>query len=353
MRPCHLLVPGDWHAPTGGYRYDRRIAHGLVEAGWQMKMHALDAHFPFPDAMALADAQESVTALPDGAVVVADGLAFGAMPQIAQAHAQRLRWVVLVHHPLHLETGLADADRQRLFDSERRALATARRIVVTSAATAQALAAFDVPAPRVVVVEPGCDVVTPVEPDVHDGLNLLCVATLTLRKGHRLLLEALAGLRDRVWTLHCVGSLSRDPHTVAQVRDDIHRLQLADRVHLHGEVDDVALAQHYADADVFVLASHFEGYGMVFAEALAHGLPVLATRTGAAAQLVPPEAGVLVSPDDAAALRHALAGVMDDPVRRARMAQSARAAAQHLPTWRDACRRFAAVLDAVAAQSLR
>ena len=350
--PCRLLLPGDWHTPTGGYVYDRRIAAGLRELGWPVQVLALDASFPFPTAEALARAEAAVAALPDGTPVITDGLAFGAMPETAERHARRLRWVALVHHPLHLETGLAQAQRQALFASEARALAAARRVVVTSVATAGHLAALGVPPGRITVVEPGCDPAPLAAGSGEAGLNLLCVATLTPRKGHALLLDALAGLGDRAWTLHCVGSLSRDAATAAQVREAIGTLGLHGRVHLHGELDDAALARRYDEADAFVLASHFEGYGMVFAEALAHGLPVIGTRTGAAAQLVPPGAGVLVPPGDAAALRDALAALMDDPRRRAALAQGARAAREALPSWQAACARFAAVLDAVAAEAV-
>lgn len=351
-RSCHLLFPGDWHALTGGYGYDRRIVAGLRENGWQVEVLALDASFPRPTADAQAKAERAVAALPDGTLVIADGLAFGAMPEIAQRHARRLRWVALVHHPLHLETGLGDAQREALFASEGRALAAARRVVVTSAATAGHLAAFDVPPDRIAVVEPGCDPAPLAAGSGEGSLNLLCVATLTPRKGHTLLLAALAGLRDRVWTLHCVGSLARDAATAAQVREAIDTLGLRSRVHLHGELDAAALARRYDTADAFVLASHFEGYGMVFAEALAHGLPVIGTRTGAAAQLVPPEAGVLVPPGDASALRDALAALIDDPVHRAALVHGARAARAGLPSWPDACARFTAVLDSLAAEAL-
>lgn len=347
-RSSYLLLPGDWHTPTGGFRYDRRIAAGLRERGWQIEVLALDASFPFPTADALAQAERAVAALPDGTLVIADGLAFGAMPEIAQRQARRLRWVALVHHPLYLETGLGDAQREALFASERRTLAAARRVVVTSAATAGHLAAFGVLPDRIAVVEPGCDPAPQAPGSGEAGVNLLCVATLTPRKGHALLLDALAALRDRAWTLHCVGSLSRDAATAAQVREAIDTLGLRGRVHLHGELDDAELARRYDAADAFVLASHFEGYGMVFAEALAHGLPVIGTRTGAAAQLVPPEAGVLVPPGDAAALRAALAALIDDPRHRATLACGARAAREGLPSWPDACERFAAVLESAA-----
>ncbi len=350
---CRFVLPGDPDTPTGGYRYDRRIAAGLRAHGWRAEVLALDAGFPFPSDDALAQAQAAVAAIPDGAVVVADGLAFGAMPEIAQRHARRLRWVALVHHPLHLETGLAEARRQALFASEARALAAARRVVVTGAATAGHLAALGLPPGRIAVVEPGCDPAPPAAGSGEAGASLLCVATLTPRKGHLLLLDALAALRDRAWTLHCVGSLSRDGGTAAQVREAIGALGLQGRVHLHGELDDAALARRYAAADAFVLASHFEGYGMAVAEALAHGLPVIGTRTGAADRLVPPEAGVLVPPGDAAALRDALAAVIGDPRRHAALSRGAHAARLRLPSWPDACARFAAVLEAAGAEAPR
>lgn len=342
---CHFVLPGDWHTLTGGYGYDRRIAAGLHESGWQVQRVALDASFPFPTAHALAQAEAAIAALPDGTLTVADGLAFGAMPQVAERHARRLRWVALVHHPLCLETGLGDAQRQALFASEARALATARWVLVTSPATARHLAAFDVPADRIAVVEPGCDPAPPAAGSGGAAPNLLCVATLTPRKGHALLLDALAGLRDRAWTLHCAGSATRDAATAAQLRRAIDTLGLAGRVHLHGELDDAALARCWHAADVFVLPSLFEGYGMVISEALAHGLAVIATRTGAAVQLVPPEAGLLVPAGDVPALRAALAAWLDDTPRRERWAQGARAAAARLPSWPQAVERFAAALQ--------
>ena len=117
-RSCHFVIPGDWRTPTGGYRYDRRIAESLREGGWQVDLCALGDRFPWPDAATLAHAQAQLDTLPDGALVVADGLAFGAMPELAHRHAARLRWVALVHHPLHLETGLTEAARSTLRASE-------------------------------------------------------------------------------------------------------------------------------------------------------------------------------------------------------------------------------------------
>ncbi|RZL63887.1 MAG: glycosyltransferase [Variovorax sp.] len=362
MRPprhCIFLAPGDWQSATGGYIYDRHIVRGLRAAGWTVTLRSPGDMFPLPDDAARAHAGEVIAALPDGALVVADGLAFGALPdQIAQ-HAHRLRWVALVHHPLSFESGLSPYQKTALFNSERRALAHARHVIVTSPSTARAVADFDVPAARITVVEPGTDAA----PRAHGGgavasagegaLCLLCVATITARKGHAVLLDALAGLQHRPWQLHCAGSLTRDVETVAAVRDAAARHGIADRVVWHGEVDAARLETLYADADLFVLPSFHEGYGMALAEALARGLPVISSAAGAIVDTVPADAGLLVPPGDVTAVRAALQAVMDSPAQRASLAAGARAAALRLPTWPMACACFADVLETVAEGTLQ
>lgn len=345
-RACTFLVPGDWHSLTGGYLYDRHIVAGLRDRGWTVAVASPGDGFPWPDSATRQQACEVVQALPDGALVVADGLAFGVLPELARAHAERLRWVALVHHPLALESGLSPAQQAQLRASEREALAAARRVVVTSPSTARALADYGVPPGRIDAVMPGTAPM-PIAAGGGagpDALALLCVATVTPRKGHALLVDALAGLRDRAWQLHCVGSLTRDAAEAAAVRTAAERLGLRDRIHWHGELDAVPLSARYAAADLFVLPSFHEGYGMALAEALACGLPVISCAAGAIADTVPADAGVLVPPGDAAALRAALARAMDEPAWRAALAAGARRAAGSLPRWSDATGRFEAAL---------
>jgi hypothetical protein len=240
-RTCSFVIPGDWLTPTGGYRYDRRIVLALRAAGWQVARCTLEANFPWPDAAALAEAEQRLAALPDGTLAVADGLAFGAMPDLVHRHAARLRWVALLHHPLYLETGLDDAARATLLATERRALQAARRVIVTSAATARDLAPLAVPAERIAVVEPGTDPAPAARSNdcaAPGAVRLLCVAALVPRKGHAVLLQALGGLLQFDWTLHCIGSAQRDPATAAELHRASTALGLADRVHWHGELDD-------------------------------------------------------------------------------------------------------------------
>jgi len=351
---CSFLVPGDLGTHTGGYTYDRHIIDELRALQWQVDVHALGDGYPQPGTEALAHAARVVEALPDGALVVVDGLAFGVLDELAHRHAQRLRWVALVHHPLSLETGL-DPDWQRaLFDSERRALAAASGVIVTSPFTARGLAAFGVSSSSISIVVPGTE---PAPPATGSGsgsggeaLSLLCVATITPRKGHTVLIEALAGLGDSAWTLHCVGSLTMDSACAEALREAIERLGLRERVVLHGDQAEKDVPAYYAAADAFVLPSFHEGYGMALAEALARGLPVISTRAGAIADTVPADACELVPPGDVVALRNALRRLMDDAAWRAKLRDGAMAARLTLPTWAQSGARFASALAGVVQQ---
>lgn len=347
-RHCHFLLPGDWNTPTGGYTYDRRLSLALRETGWMVSPIVLEGAWPWPDEADLASAAQRIAGLPDGALVIADGLAFGVLAEVVQPHAGRLRWLALVHHPLHLETGLDVADSARLRISETRALRLARQVVVVSGSTAGEVAAMGVPPAHIAVVEPGTDPAPRAHaPPRRDGpLQLLCVATLTPRKGHTLLLQALTGLLHLPWVLHIVGSAERDPGVAARLRTMAQ--PLGDRVVWHGELPGAALHAHYAAADVFVLPSFYEGYGMVVTEALAHGLPVVTTDGGALAHTLPPGAGLQVRAGDVVALQAALERVLADEGLREQLAAGARAAAVTLPTWTQQTARFAAVLEALA-----
>lgn len=345
VRSLEFLIPGDLAATTGGYGYDRRIIAGLRARDWQVHVQALDASFPQPTTAALDEAGRILAALPGQTLVLIDGLAAGAMPQVLHRHGDRLRLVALVHHPLAAETGLAPDLAQALAQSERQALQAVRHVVVTSPATQRALATYGVAPARVSVVEPGTDA-APLARRLHcDTLNLLCVATLTARKGHDLLFAALAPLAGRRWRLTCAGSGTRSPHTAAQLRVQLQRLGLAAQVRLVGEVDAVALDGLYREADLFVLPTRHEGYGMAVAEALAHGLPVISTAVGAIPQLVGTDAGLVVAPEDAGRLSAALRRVLDAPALLETFAKGAARVRATLPGWPHACDRMSQVLQ--------
>lgn len=349
-RTVQLLVPGSLDTPTGGYVYDRRIVLGLRALGWRVDVQQLGDSFPAPTVAVLADAAARLAALPDGALVLVDGLALGAMPDLAVAESRRLRLVALVHHPLALETGVDPAAAVRLEASERRALAAVRQVVVTSPRTAGTLRHWDVPEAMLGVVEPGVDVPVALPTRRPQAVTrLLCVATLTERKGHSLLLDALAPLAHLPWRLRCIGSRDRSPATTARLLAQRAALGLETRVAFDDDVPHAALQAAYADADLFVLPTLYEGFGMVVAEALANGLPVIGTATGAIPSLVPPDAGFVVPTGDAAALREVLARVLAEPALLAAMTQGAARAAASARRWDSAAAEMADLLARVAA----
>jgi glycosyltransferase involved in cell wall biosynthesis len=345
-RQVVFAIPGDLQARTGGYGYARRMIQALGACGWQVQVLTLSARFPHPDAQALAEADAAFAALPDGCCVLVDGLAFGALDALAARQASRLRLCALVHHPLGLEAGLEPARAQALLASERAALAQVRSIVTTSHTTAHWLRThFDLDQARLHVALPGLDrpaaVATPAPPGTP--LRILAIGALIRRKGLDLLIDALAPLQALPWTLRIVGP-ERDAATAQALREQVASCRLQERIRFVGEV--AQTAPELARADLFALPSRHEGYGMVFAEAMAHGLPVLACRAGAVPEVVPPSAGVLVPVEDVAALTEALRTLLTDQSLRALLGAGARQAALQLPGWEDSARVLVQALEA-------
>ena len=339
-----FVLPGDPDTITGGYLYDRHIAEGLRVLGWRVEVHSVDQSFPTPSTAAVESARSVLNAIPTARVVVVDGLALGGMAELIEEQTERLHLVALIHHPLATETGLDEASVERLRTAETKALALMHQVIVTSVPTARMLAAYGVAGQPIAVVTPGTTRVSRARGSGKNVLNLLCVATLIPRKGHLVLLEALSGLADRPWVLTCIGSRERNPDTAAAISAEVTRLGFEKRVRLLGEMDTSSLVERYLETDVFVLASHMEGYGMVLSEALGFGLPIVSTTAGAIPDTVPPQAALLVPPGDSHALQLALRDVMDDPDRRRQLAQASWQAGGELPTWEQASRQFADVL---------
>jgi glycosyltransferase involved in cell wall biosynthesis len=272
------------------------------------------------------------------------------MPAEIEREARRLRIAGLIHLPLAAEIGIGRDMAARLEASERRAIAAAALVIVTGTLTAVALASCGVASHMITVVEPGTDPAPLARGSPAGPLQLLCVATVNPGKGHDILLRALAAAAPRGnWHLTCAGSLDRHPATVERVRARVRTDGLESRVSLVGDLDAATLAACYDRADLFVLATLHETYGMAVAEALARGLPVVSTATGAISDLVSDDAGLIVPSGDTGALTVALSQVLGDAALRARLAAGARRVRDRLPTWEDAVGRMAAALERMAA----
>ncbi len=338
-----LIAPGPLDTVSGGYVYNRRIAAGLRDAGHAVEMVALSGDFPFADDAAQASARAAWLALPPDAVPVIDSLALPAFARLAPEITAR-RTVGLIHHPVSLETGLAESDSTRLRLVEQMLMPRLANIVVTSTATAETLErAFGVNAGRISAVVPGTDMAPRSTGSGGAGCEILSVGTLQPRKGHDVLLRALARLFDLDWHLTIAGD-PRDhvyAHTLRALTDE---LKIASRVTFEGVVVGDALDALWRRADLFALATRYEGYGMVIAEALKRGLPVAVTAGGAAGALVTPECGAVCEVDDVEQFSKCLRHLIFDTALRRDMAEAAWQVGQTLPDWPTQARAFAMAL---------
>jgi glycosyltransferase involved in cell wall biosynthesis len=348
MVRASFVIPGDLSLPTGGYAYDRRVLALAGAHGLDLRQVAVPGSFPMPDETDIAATLAAIAAEPADSVVMVDGLAFGAMPGDAIARIKQ-DIVALVHHPLWLEAGLPEGRRIYLRQTERMALAFAERVIVTSPMTGRIVAEdFGYPPERIAVAEPGTD--RAARARGGDGPpHLLAVGSIVPRKGYPVLIAALADLRDLPWRLTIAGGV-RDEVEMARVRQIVEATGLGARITMAGAVTEGALDALYDSADIFVMPSLFEGYGMVLAEAMARGLPIVCTTGGAAAQTAPDAAARKVAPGKPDAFRDGLAGLLRDPALRRVMADASWAHGQTLPDWNETTARIAAVLRTVAAR---
>lgn len=349
----HIVMPGgvdDPAAPSGGNVYDRRVCQELPGIGWQVHEHAVAGSWPEPAAAARAELARVLAEPADGTVVLLDGLVACAVPDIVVPEAERLRLAVLVHLPLGDEKGLAPARAAALDALERETLRAVPAVVATSEWAARRLVAHHgLASGRVHVAAPGADIEPPA-PGTDGVSRLLCVAAVTPRKGQYRLVKALAAVADLPWDCVCAGGLDQDPGYVAGLRELIEEYGLGDRVNLVGPQAGAELDASYAAADLMVLTSYAETYGMAATEALARGIPVLATAVGGLPEAVgrAPDGsvpGILVPSEDPAALPAALRRWFGDPALRRRLKAAAHDRRTALDGWQTTSRKLAGALE--------
>jgi glycosyltransferase involved in cell wall biosynthesis len=346
----HFIVPegiDDPARPSGGNAYDRRIARDLAAAGWTVHVHEVSGSWPWPDAQSLDTLAGAVGGIPDGALVLLDGLVASLAPEVLASETGRLRLVVLVHMPLGEATDGCARER------EETVLLAAASVLTTSHWTRRTLLElYSLPDDRVHVAEPGVDRAE-LAPGTATAGALLSVAAVIPGKGHDLLLDALAPLTGCRWQCSCVGSLERDPAFVERLRRRVLDARIDGRVCFSGLQADADLARSYAAADVLVLPSRAESYGMVVVEALARGLPVVAAEVGGVPEALGHGAdgtrpGLLVPPGDSVALRDAIRSWLEDAELRRRLRRAAQERRESLADWSTTTSAVADVLGRAA-----
>ena len=332
-----LLTAAPFETVTGASFFHRHILAAWQRMGVESEVVALDGEAP-----------PSLAERLSGCAVIVEGAAFERAAAIIPS-LQAQGAVALIHHPTALEPGTPEIRRQRLKALEASLLPRFRRVIAASQPIADRLTAeFGVAQDALRVITPGTD---PVSRRVIDGAcpdgspcEILSLGTLTYRKGHDVLLRALARLFDLDWHLTLAGEV-RDADYASGLHDLIRALGIEAKVTLRGPLEGKALEQAWSAAEIFALATRFEGYGMAIAEALARGIPVAITAGGAAESLVTPEAGVVAPVDDGEQLGKAMRRMIFSPALRATMSEAAWRQGQTFPDWQT---QAAALRDAMA-----
>jgi glycosyltransferase involved in cell wall biosynthesis len=350
----HFLVPDgvlDPLDPSGGNVYDRVLSAGLARSGWNVHEHAVAGDWPDADSAAQCGLLNELARFDDDELVLVDGLIASAAAAVMSVHARRLRLVVLIHMPLGAAFAhpVADGTLHAMHAGEAAALHAAAQVITTSAWTRdRVLDWYRLPPERVHVAVPGTDEAALVA-GTETGRQLLCIATVSALKGHDLLLRSLASISQLPWQCSCVGSTDRDPRFVDELRTMTQAHELEERFVMRGTRVGSALEETYAAADVLIVASRVETYGMVIGEALARGLPVIAADVGGVGEAIGVTSagtrpGLLVPPQDPVALTTALSAWLTDESLRRSLREAAADRRQTLPRWSDTIRVVTEVL---------
>jgi glycosyltransferase involved in cell wall biosynthesis len=343
MKTAAFAIPGDMHQRTGGYIYEKSLLMALRAAGRTVHHVQLPSSFPDPSPVGMEETVETLAGLPVSEPLILDGLVYGAIETDGLARV-RSPIIAMIHHPLGLETGLPEARARLLLDREKANLALASHVLVPSPHTARTLVSqFDVPEQRITVVTPGFEK-SPAPRRPQAPPLILSVGLLAARKGHDVLLRALERIADLEWQAVIVGK-THDPEVERALRAQHSASNLGSRLLIAGEIGDDELASLYAGASVFALATRYEGYGIVFGEALVQGLPIVTCRTGAVPDTIPRGCGILVEVDDDIAFADALRRLLRDHDLRREMGRQSAAAGMALPTWQDSAAVAGRVID--------
>ncbi|GAA3949112.1 glycosyltransferase family 4 protein [Allohahella marinimesophila] len=358
-----LVVPGSVNQLTGGYRYDAALLKALQWSGVDAEaIEVLNLEEPDELRALVRDLQSDT---PGPCHLIVDGLA---LARLHQHHAELLQQFsrvashthslsALVHHPLCDETGLDDKQQVSLQTLEAAALQQVDLIITTSSHTCERIKCLFEPQQTVVAIEPGVERPKTLLKKQHrqgaEPLKLLCVASLVPRKGQDILVRALHRLSSQ--DVHCtlVGLLDRDPEFVTQIRQTVAELGLHSQVEMSGPLEEDALERHWQTADVLVLPSWYEGYGMVLDEAAVRGVPVLTTTGGALAATFREGTGLQVPPGDIEALAAAIARFAHDTALLSTCRTAALAISQAQRTWEEAAAETCLALEVMVPEARR
>lgn len=237
---------------------------------------------------------------------------------------------------------------------ERFRLYFADLIITTSEYSKNEIVSVGINPELVHVLPPGLDrdkfknLSSKIKSDSEDRKTILCVGNYVPRKGIIYLIEALAKIKNNSLTLHLVGNRKNNSAYYNQLKHAVEKFKLTECVVFHDGADQENLKKLYASADIFVLPSFKETFGIVFLEAMHYGLPIITTNVSAMPELIEEnQNGLLVPPADSEALAKAISKLIENPELIKAMGETGRKKIAHSYYWEQTCSRFADILKSL------
>lgn len=296
-RPVLYITSSDYAVRTGGYVYNSRLVEVLREQGVQLEVHCLEQGFPVVPEPQRASLARRLASLPAHTLLLMDHVYLGRLLELFRQMPHPI--AAIFHHSDVMEHGTGEDEKgRRLFEAERACLQRVDALLVSSHETARYVQEkYGFPPELIHAAVPGNDASPRTDVGGYSaaqGPRLLSVGAIIPRKHYDYILDVAARMKTTAWTWQVAGDPSRYPGHLLRLQEKAEALGLADRFQFLGDVSDADLEQLWRRTDLYVAASHYEGYGMAIAEALRHGVPVVSTASGAVSTWA--KAGVLQAP---------------------------------------------------------
>jgi glycosyltransferase involved in cell wall biosynthesis len=337
----YFLITGNLHSLTGGYLYNTHMINGLKEKGYTVNVLATDWQWKDIDELEKI-CRYNLEKLPHGTCIVVDSLILASLHQIIQEFRKRLIFLGLIHLPSSYD--ILSGVQGELAREELIALDHVRQVIVTGRFTFDLLCHAGLNPVKIRIVEPGTDLFPRKKRYKAVPSELLCISNYSSLKAQDMMIRALYRLADRDWTLHLYGSMDRDREYTASVRSLIQQLKMEHRIYMHGIVERDEISGVFLNADLFLLPSLFESYGMVLTESLAHGIPVVTTLAGNLPCTVPAGMGLLIEPGNEEQLAEAICSLFDDPKKYSNLCAAASQYFRQVRSWEKAVTDFEMII---------
>lgn len=336
----HFLMMGDINSLTGGNLYNKHMAEGLEHMGYSVNIFGTDWNWKIQSELEKIS-RYHFEKLVQRSCILVDSLVLASLHNVIPEFADRLTFIGLIHLPTSFNIHNA---HKTLADEELQALQYMSRVIVTGQFSYDLLWQAGLNRSAICLVEPGTDDFPRKSHYKRVPSNLLCIANFSPLKAQHVLVRSLHGLTEWEWTLHLYGDTDHDREYSASVISLVKKLCLEDRVILHGIVERDEISAVFLDADLFIMPSLFETYGMALTESLAHGIPVVTTRGGNIPSTVPEGMGILTEPGNEEQLASAIRSLIEDPAKYSSLCRAASGYYLRVRSWEQAVAEFELIL---------